>query len=199
MVIFDDAIFVHLPKAGGSTVTATLTKTRELRCWMRGHPTLAQVPPGVARGDAFHAIGGKKLIFTVIRHPWSWRRSWFAHMLKNRNSLWPYHPDMWVAYHEGVRTWEQCLQWCLKNRFFLCRNQFPLYYQAPRLRADMILRIEHIEEGLQKLYQRLKWGSVPEIRKRNPGRYADIDFQASRELESRYREAERPIIRKFYP
>jgi hypothetical protein len=184
--IADEFVFVHLPKAGGSTVAKVMQRKASNTFCLRAHLTLEQI------NDSFT----DRFIFTFVRHPKTWRESWFRHMQANHRKLWPYHTDMWLARRDGVRTYEQAIRWCLKNKDMCCINLFPQYYQGRGKTRAQVFRMEHMKEDLQIVWHKLDWGELNDFKPTNKGKPADLS--CSPELMQRYLEVEKPIIQKFY-
>jgi len=188
MFVASEFVFVHTPKTGGSTVTNVMQRKATNAWWLRMHGTLEQLPKEFGQG---------KFIFTFVRHPETWRKSWYGHMRSNPNKLWPYHMDMFLAKRDGVKTYEQAIKWCIANPDMCYATLFQQYRTSRDFMAK-VFTMENMAQDLQTIWTRLGWGELPEFVPRNPGRYDGLDFTCSAELMERYLKIEAPIIKAYY-
>lgn len=82
VVLTDKAVFIHLPRCGGSYTIEVLKALGLVRLRM---PSAPHVPPH------FFQYYGEKYRFAFVRHPWDWLKSYYR--LKFATSR---HPAIWL-------------------------------------------------------------------------------------------------------
>lgn len=157
---FDNFIFIHINKTGGSSVAWALKLPFE-------HLTAA---------EKMAMVGRKRweqcLTFTIVRNPWDKVVSQYHYRLKtNQTEM----SDIPIPFNEWVQ------------RAF--GEQDPLYYDFPkmfmtqtewladtdgRILVDEIVRFENLDEGFARVMQKIGKGvTLPHLRKSKHDHYRD--------------------------
>lgn len=193
------ALFVHIPKTGGTWVANVLNRLGIAN----------ESAPHVPAASVRHAIpeqfvGRYKFRFTFVRHPLAWYESW-----------WKFQAGVWRQFEVGVWHPQRVLEPCADNDFsqFIrnCLVQEPGYvtrmyewYLGPPEveRFDFVGRTESLAEDLVTVLRQLgHTNRIDEV-----SHFAPVHVSRSKfgeavwdpELRRRIIDVEAPAIRRFY-
>lgn len=97
MAVFTkDLVFVHVAKTAGMATTDALLRN----CFPSWSTQEPHCPLGLLTKEQL----GDRMVFSNVRNPWSWYRSWYRHVLR-----WEENHDMLLAYGNGELDFESVL------------------------------------------------------------------------------------------
>lgn len=144
-----DALFVHIPKTGGSWITAVL---EESGLGHRVHSVRADV---TVRHGLPADLPEARFRFLFVRHPVSWYESW-----------WKYQAGRWIAFEQDRWHPQRMLQPCAADDFgqFVrnCLEREPAYVTRlyewyvgpPEWTEELLHRVRQVEKGaLRRFYE----------------------------------------------
>ena len=96
-----NALFVHIPKTGGTWVEHVLH-----RCGIETAPAPRAAEASVRHATPSQLLGNYRFRFTFVRHPFSWYESW-----------WKYQAGVWQVFEPDVWHPQRVLEPCASDDF----------------------------------------------------------------------------------
>jgi hypothetical protein len=129
-VILEKAIFLHVPKTGGTWITKSLISQKSYRAGIKEHPYFN----GVRRADRrLQAACNGRFCFAFVRHPLTWWQSYWCHRVRNN-------------WKNTSRDFNEFIQnACLKTAGE-CGRVFDKFIN----KVDFVGRFERLERDLKK-------------------------------------------------
>ena len=193
-----DAVFLHIPKAGGTWVKAALAASG-LRCEPAGGAGDHQLP------DAYRKAGKR---FAFVRHPLTWLESAWRGLhgsWPNRRDVPPLHRERtWspirnLTYLAGDADFNGFVETLLANQPGFVTRMYEAYIGPPGYpRVDWVGRKESLGADLQTILTGLGWrGSLAIVPPANEGPPGPAPVWHP-VLQSRFLAAERPSVLRWY-
>lgn len=190
------AVFIHIPKAGGSWVKTALDASG-LRCEPAEGAGEHQLP------EAYRA--GRR--FTFVRHPQTWMESVWRGMSGSwpqKRELKPLHrertwsPTRNLTYLVGEKSFEGFVNCVIDNEPAMVTRMYESYIGPVGYpKVDFVGRQENLEENLQAILKLLGWpGKLKKVPPVNEGEGPKAEWSAG--LLERLLVLERPTLVRWY-
>ena len=173
---FDNKIFYHIPKTGGTYVRAVIKSlTDDWEQLGNTHATPYDVPKG-------------NFSFAVVRDPVDWYRSYFRYRLSGRRGGW--NLDCMFDRMCAAPVFEEFILRVINTTVAGTTGYVGMIY-IPFLRVDRILRFEQLDEDLAELFKHYDFKPLKRIKVSSR---LTIDTSLSEKTLEKLREYEAAII-----
>ena len=194
-----NALFLHIPKTGGTWVEEALKAGGIATEYAQALDTVSW-----RHALRYHLTQNFRFAFTFVRHPLSWYESW-----------WKFQAGIWTRYEPGVwhpqRVLERCaaddfsafIRLCLEHEPAYVSRLYEWYIGPPGLECvDLVCRYEDLADDLVRVLRRLGYDfDEAALRRQAP---ANVSRKLAGKpvwdpgLRQRVLELEAPAIRRFY-
>jgi hypothetical protein len=196
-----NALFLHVPKTGGSFVFKAL---QELGIEIQ-HPTLK---PGVSVAHALprHVEGEFDFAFLFVREPMSWYRSWWRFQMGREHPWdafepWNWHPQRGIERYADD-DFERWLRALLYGNPGHVSSLYERYVDDVTHGVGFVGRHERLADDLAAVLAHLGYDVTPDdilsLPKTNVSRGPQVP-PSSPELEALVRTVERRALERFWP